>query len=162
MVDAGSTIYPAHLMTRLSQKCFWRLMKMLLQRLQVETSACLKIYASLNDKVYERFERMLFCLLGIRVLAPIKEVQKLKQDSTKKTCSQKKDANNKGYLTNICVRMKHILKLWYGVMRTMKSAEYQTSADCKKFEENTIELNRALHLLIDDPPIPGRGLKYSN
>ena len=84
-------------------------------------------------------------------------------DTMKKAMQQKiKDANNKGYLTNICVRMKHILKLWYGVMRTMKSVEYQTSADCKKFEENTIELNRALHLLIDDPPIPGRGLKYSN
>ena len=49
-------------------------------RLQAENSACLKIYASLNDKVYERFERMLFYLLNIRVLAPIKEVRKLKQD----------------------------------------------------------------------------------
>ena len=58
--------------------------------------------------------------------------------------------------------MKHILKLWYGVMRTMKSVEYQTADDCKKFEENTIELNKALHLLIDDPPIPGSGLKHSN
>ena len=40
----------------------------------------LENYASLNDKVYERFERMLFYLLEIRVLAPIKEVRKLKQD----------------------------------------------------------------------------------
>ena len=59
-------------------------------RLQAENSACLKIYASLNDKVYERFERMLFYLLEIRVLAPIKEVQKLKQDSTKKNMQPKK------------------------------------------------------------------------
>ena len=73
-----------------------------------------------------------------------------------------KDVNNKGYLTNICVRMKHILKLWYGVMRRMKSVDYQTDEDCKRFEENTIELNKALHLLIDDPPIPGSGLKHSN
>ena len=73
-----------------------------------------------------------------------------------------KDANNKGCLANICVRMKHILKLWYGVMRTMKSVEYQTDEDCKKFEENIIELNKVLHLLIDDPPIPGSGLKHFN
>ena len=64
-------------------------------------------------------------------------------DTTKKAMQQKtKDANNKGYLTNICVRMKHILKLWYGVMRTMKSAEYQTDDDCKNLEENTIELKK--------------------
>ena len=49
-------------------------------RLQAKNSACLKIYASLNDKVYKRFERMLFYLLVLGVLAQIKEVQKLKQD----------------------------------------------------------------------------------
>ena len=49
--------------------------------------------------------------------------------------SKIKDVNNKGYLTNICVRMKHVLKLWYGVMRTMKSVEYQTAEDCKRFEK---------------------------
>ena len=72
-------------------------------------------------------------------------------DTMRKAMQPKiKDANNKGYLTNICVRMKHILKLWYGVMRTMKSVEYQTAGDCKRFKENTIEVNKALHLLIDD------------
>ena len=68
-----------------------------------------------------------------------------------------KDVNNKTYLTNICVRMKHILKLWYGMMRTMKSVQYQTDDDCKKFEEDTIELNKALHSLIDDPPFQAVG-----
>ena len=48
------------------------------------------------------------------------------------------------------------------VMRTIKSVEYQTDEDCKRFEENTIELNKALHLLIDDPLIPGSDLKHSN
>ena len=38
------------------------------------------MYASLNNKVDERFERMVFYLLEIRVLAPIKEVRNLKQD----------------------------------------------------------------------------------
>ena len=73
-------------------------------------------------------------------------------DTMKKGMQPKiKDVNNKGYLTNICVRMKHIFKIWHGVIRTMKSVEYQTDEDCKRFEENTIELNKALHLLIDDP-----------
>ena len=58
--------------------------------------------------------------------------------------------------------MKHSLKLWYGVTRTIKSVEYQMDEDCKKFKENTIELNKALHLLIGDLPIPESGLKYSN
>ena len=34
-------------------------------RLQAKNSACIKMYFSLNDKVYERFERMLFYLLGV-------------------------------------------------------------------------------------------------
>ena len=63
-----------------------------------------------------------------------------------------KEVNNKSYLTNICVRMKHILKLWYGVMRTMKSVQYQTDDECKKFEEDTIELKKLCTHLLMTPP----------
>ena len=44
-------------------------------------------YASLNDTVYDRFERILFYLLEMRVLAPMKEVRKLKQDMLRQDCA---------------------------------------------------------------------------
>ena len=55
-----------------------------------------------------------------------------------------KDVNNIGYLTNIYLRMKLILTLWHGLTRTTKLVEYQTAGDYNKFEEKTIELNKAL------------------
>ena len=48
-------------------------------RLGPENSASLKIYASLNDKAYERINRMLYYLLGVRVLALIERVRKIRK-----------------------------------------------------------------------------------
>ena len=62
-----------------------------------------------------------------------------------------KNPDNKKYLKNICVEMKNILKLWYKIMRTMKSFEYQNDKACLKFEENIKELNKAVHSLITTP-----------
>ena len=45
-------------------------------RLQAENFASFESYALLNNKVYERFDRMLFYLLGVRVLTSIKNSQK--------------------------------------------------------------------------------------
>ena len=50
--------------------------------------------------------------------------------------SPKKEIYNTKNLTNNSLRIKHILKLWYGLARTMKLVEYQTNEDCKKFQEN--------------------------
>ena len=57
--------------------------------------------------------------------------------------------------------MKEILKLWFEIMKTMKSAKYQDDAACKAFRTNTKALNKEIHSLINDPPIPGCGLKLS-
>ena len=48
-----------------------------------------------------------------------------------------KDANNRRYLNNTHLQIKHILKLWYKLMRTMKTVEYQTDNNCKKFKDKT-------------------------
>ena len=63
-----------------------------------------------------------------------------------------KDANNRRYRSNTNIQMKHILKLWYELMRTMKSVEYQIDDTCEKFKENTIELNKAVNSLVNTPP----------
>ena len=74
-------------------------------------------------------------------------------DSMKKALLPKiKHADHARYLADTYLRMKYILKLWYGLMRTMKSVVFQTDDDCKKFEENTIDLGKALYSLIIDPP----------
>ena len=83
-------------------------------------------------------------------------------DTMKKAMLPKiKDSDNISYLNNTCARMKHILRLWYELMRTMKSAEYQKDEDCERFEENRIELNKAFNSLINDPPVPGYVLELS-
>ena len=71
------------------------------------------------------------------------------------------DPTNKTYLEAICIRMKEILKLWFEIMKTMKSAQYQDDAACEAFRTNTKALNKEINSLINDPPIPGCGLKLS-
>ena len=62
-----------------------------------------------------------------------------------------KNADNKKYLKNVGTEMKQILKLWYRIMRTMKSVEYQNDEACLEFEKNIIELNKAVNSLIMTP-----------
>ena len=62
-----------------------------------------------------------------------------------------KNPDGKKYLKKISVEMKRILKLWYEIMRTMKSVEYQNDEACLKFEDNIKELNKAVHSLITKP-----------
>ena len=72
-----------------------------------------------------------------------------------------KNPDGKKYLKKISVEMKRILKLWYEIMRTMKSVEYQNDEACLKFEDNIKELNKAVHSLVMNPPVPGCKLKHS-
>ena len=44
-----------------------------------------------------------------------------------------------------------ILKLWYEIMRTMKSVKYQDDEACSTFEKNILELNKAVNSLIKKP-----------
>ena len=39
--------------------------------------------------------------------------------------------------------------------------EYQSDEVCRKFKGNTIALNKAIHKLIMNPPVPGCELKHS-
>ena len=59
-----------------------------------------------------------------------------------------KNPDNKKYLKKICIEMKNILKLWYEIMRIMKSVEYQNDEACLNFDDNIKELNKAVHSLI--------------
>merc|ERR1711966_622211 len=72
-----------------------------------------------------------------------------------------KDGTNRKYLQAINDRMKPILSLWFEIMKTMKSVDYQSDEDCKKFKENIINMNKAIHSLMTDPPVPGCGLRFS-
>ena len=54
-------------------------------------------------------------------------------DATSKAVFPKiTDADNQSYLSEINVQVKKLLKIWYELQRTMKSAKYQTDDDCKK------------------------------
>ena len=68
---------------------------------------------------------------------------------------------NQVYLESTSVVMKQILSLWYKLMRTMKSTEFQKDDDCLRFDENTKDLNKAINSLITTPPVPGCQLKHS-
>ena len=57
--------------------------------------------------------------------------------------------------------MKHILKLYYNLMRIMKAVEYQTDDNCEKFKENTIEHVKAVNLLVTILQVPGCWLRLS-
>ena len=46
-------------------------------------------------------------------------------------------------------------------MKTMKSVNYQTDEACLKFKENTEKLRKEINLLVESPPVPGCGIKYS-
>ena len=72
-----------------------------------------------------------------------------------------RNSDTKVYLNNICVEMKKILNLWYQLMRTMKSVEFQNDEDCLKFEEIITAMSKAINSLIKNPPVPGCALKHS-
>ena len=72
-----------------------------------------------------------------------------------------KDDTNRQHLQAICDRMKPILSLWFEIMKTMKSVDCQSDEDCERFKENIIKMNKAIHSLITNPPVPGCGLNFS-
>ena len=72
-----------------------------------------------------------------------------------------KDLDNRNYLSDTCTKSTNIIPLWYKLMVVMKSKRAQTDETINKFEENTIALNKAIHALIGNPPVPGYSLKYS-
>ena len=71
------------------------------------------------------------------------------------------NVDTKQHLENISVEMKIILNLWYEITRTMKSVEFQDDEACLKFDKNVTALNKAIHSLITNPPVPGCVLKHS-
>ena len=71
------------------------------------------------------------------------------------------DPSNRKYLEAKRIQMKRFFKLWFESTRIMKSAEYQTNNKCSSFKGNTTDLNKAIHSLITDPPVPGCKLKHS-
>ena len=47
------------------------------------------------------------------------------------------DASTRKYLENASIQMKKILNLWFELMKTMKSVNYQNDEACFKLKENT-------------------------
>ena len=61
--------------------------------------------------------------------------------------SKLRDPTNQRHLQDTSVQMKQILKPWFGIMRTVKSKEYQTNKACVRFKNHTIALkNKSTHL----------------
>ena len=100
-------------------------------------------------------------IVGNHCMNMAKSGNKIMDGMTAAMLPKIKDNTNRQHLQAISVRMKPILSLWFELMKTMKSINYQTDEDCKKFEENTIKLNKEIHSLITNPPVPGCGLKHS-
>ena len=92
------------------------------------------------------------CIVGNRCMYLSANANQIMNAMSKAMLPKIKDADNRRYLNNTNIQMKHILKLWYELMRTMKSVEYQIDDNCKKFKENTIELNKAVNSLVNTPP----------
>ena len=74
--------------------------------------------------------------------------------------SKLRDPANQRHLQDASVQMKQILKLWFEIMRTMKSKEYQTDKYCMRFKNNTTALKKEINSLVTYPLVPGCGLKY--
>ena len=67
----------------------------------------------------------------------------------------------KTYLEATSVQVKKILKLWFEIMKIMKSTACQSDAACATFKEHITQLNKEIHSLITDSPVPGCNLKHS-
>ena len=86
---------------------------------------------------------------------------KIINGTTKAMKPKIRDVCNRKYLGAIGVAIKNILRLWYKVMRTMKSVEFQSDEDWRGFDKNVKEMNKAVHAPITSPPAPGCLLKHS-
>ena len=62
------------------------------------------------------------------------------------------DAFTRKDLENASIQMKKILNLWFELMKTMKSVNYQHDEACFKFKENTDELKKEIYSLVTNPP----------
>ena len=58
------------------------------------------------------------------------------------------------YLDDFSEALNNIMDPLYKVLRVMKSVKKQSPTAIKQFKEDTIELNKAIHKLVTDEPVP--------
>ena len=71
-----------------------------------------------------------------------------------------KNETNRKYLKKLDTSLKHILALWFKLMKVMKSVERQSLQKIRQFKVDTISLKKLIREFVDEEPVPGTNNEY--